>query len=290
MLFPRHQYATLARAESALDQGLASALEALRALSHDEFAAATFGVPPEFLRLRQSLPRYAEAEIQRGWTGNDGVLLLQKTALFSRMLDGFYAQHAGKPLRGARILDYGCGWGRLLRQMLYFSDPDRLFGVDPWSRSIEECRKTNVLGAIHQIDYHPQALPDAIRSIDCAIAFSIFTHLGESNVREILTCVRKVMAPGGLFVATIRPVEYWAPRRGVLGEETVARMVAQHESGEYAFIPSGAVANAGSQDYGEASVSLEGMQRLGATAGWRVVGHDWLLLDPFQLLICLQVV
>ena len=24
--------------------------------------------------------------------------------------------------------------------------------------------------------------------------------------------------------------------------------------------------------------------------GWRVVGHEWLLLDPFQLLVCLQTV
>ena len=191
-------------------------------------------------------------------------------------------------LRAIRIRWPRCGWGRLLRQMLYFSDPDRLFGVDPWHKSIEECRKSNVLGNISQFDYHPRSLPEGIASIDCTIAFSIFTHLAESNVREILDRVRKATAPGGLFVATIRPVEYWGPRRGVLGEETVARLVAQHEREDYAFIPSGAAANAGSQDYGEASVSMEGMRRLAEATGWKVVGRDWLLLDPFQLLVCLQ--
>ena len=57
--------------------------------------------------------------------------------------DGFqnFASISGRSLSGKRILGFGCGYGRILRSMLYFSDPADLYGCDPWDRSIDLCKQ-----------------------------------------------------------------------------------------------------------------------------------------------------
>ena len=286
---PTHLYPLLASAEARLaGEGLPGALAELRKLTIDEFATVLYRVPAEFPALRGALPIYPAPEIQIAWTGNSDSLLLQKSALFARLADQLSRDHRNALLAGARILDYGCGWGRLLRQMMYFSDPDRLFGVDPWEKSLEQCASLRVPGTIFQVGYRPTTLPSEVSGIDLCYAFSVFTHIGEANSVEVLTCMRAAMAPGGLLVCTIRPVEYWRNRVPVLGEDACAKMMALHRSGGFAFIPSGKIANAGSADYGEASCSIETFATLAAGAGWRLVASEWLLIDPYQQIVCLQ--
>lgn len=288
-IVPMHRYSVLAAAEARLaGEGLPGALAELRKLTVDEFATVLYRVPAEFSALRSALPVYPAPEIQMAWTGNSDNLLVQKSALFSRLVDQLSRDHRGARLTGARILDYGCGWGRLLRQMMYFSDPDRLFGVDPWEKSLEQCDSLRVPGTILQVDYRPTTLPSAVSDIDLCYAFSVFTHIGQANSVEVLKYMRSAMAPGGLLVCTIRPVEYWRNRVPVLGEDTCSEMMARHRSGGFSFIPSGKIANAGSADYGEASCSIDTFATLAAGAGWRFVASEWLLIDPYQQIVCLQ--
>lgn len=271
-----------------VEHGLRSALTVLRALNPDEFASLLYSVPGQFPKLRAALPIYPSPDVQKAWAGNSDTRLLQQTAQFSRIIDQLSHVHRGRGLSGARILDYGCGWGRILRQMLYFTDPDDLFGVDPWHKSIEQCETNRVPGRIFNVHYRPVALPVEVSNIDFSFAFSIFTHLGEENVREVLRCVRAVTAPKGLFVATIRPIEYWQIRRPVLGNERCDELMRVHREGGYAFLPSGEMKNAGSADYGEASCSLEAFETLAREAGWSVSDAEWLLIDPYQQIVCLQ--
>lgn len=287
-LVPMRCLPLIAEADAAAATGgIEAALAVLRRLSTDEFATVLYEVPRGFPALAAALPAYPSADIQRAWAGNADSLLLQKTALFSRLAEAAYLRHTGAPLAGRRILDYGCGWGRMMRQMLYFTDPAGLTGVDPWTKSLEVCRETRVVGELVQIPYRPTSLPEAVHDIDFAVAFSVFTHIGEANAQEILSAVRGVMAPGGVFILTVRPVEYWRNRVGVIGEETVAAMTAEHDAGRWAFVPSGAVANAGSAEYGESSAPLPVLARLAETAGWRLAGTEWLLIDPMQVLVVL---
>jgi hypothetical protein len=289
MIVPHRLLPLLKEAEdAAATGGIVAALPVLRQMTKDEFATVLGGVSAEFAALRATLPIYPSPEIQRAWTGNTDTLLLQKTALFSHVCERFSARLRGRPLADARILDYGCGWGRLTRQMLYFSDPASLFGVDPWHKSLEQCETLRVPGTILQIDYRPQSLPEDVRDIHLSFAFSVMTHIGESNTEEILRAVRQSTAPNGLFVFTIRPREYWAPRTSVLGEAGVAEMLHDHDEKGVAFLPSGETRNAGSADYGESSFTVEAIAALAAETGWRFAGTEWLLIDPYQLIVCLQ--
>lgn len=195
------------------------------------------------------------------------------------------ARRAARPAKV--ICDSPGGWGRVIRQMLYFSDPGSLIGADPWHKSLEQCEMLRVPGTFVQIDYRPQALPDPIKGIDLTFAFSVMTHLGERNATEILRAVHGATAKKGLFIFTIRPREYWTLRTGVLGEETVAEMLRQHDENGVAFSPSSEARNAGSSDFGEASFTVEKIAALAAETGWHFGGTEWLLIDPYQLIICL---
>ncbi|RFU11487.1 class I SAM-dependent methyltransferase [Rhodobacteraceae bacterium W635] len=287
-MLPQRLHPILNEAETAAaNGGLEAALPVLRRLTQDEFAVVLARVSNDFPVLRDVLPVYPSAEIQRAWAGNSDFKLLQQTVMFSHVCERFYTRHRGQAPKGARILDYGCGWGRLIRQMLYFSDPDALFGADPWQKSLEHCKTLRVPGTVVQIDYRPQALPHPIEDIDLGFAFSVMTHIGERNTAEILRAVRAATAPGGLFVFTIRPREYWAARAEVLGNEKVTEMLRQHDEEGVAFLPSGASQNAGSSEYGESSFVVEKVKDLAVDAGWHFSGTEWLLIDPYQLIVCL---
>jgi 2-polyprenyl-3-methyl-5-hydroxy-6-metoxy-1,4-benzoquinol methylase len=289
MLVPHRLYPILNEAAAAAtSDGLVGALTVLRRLTKDEFAVVLAGVSDSFPALRSVLPIYPAADIQRAWTGNSDALLLQQTALFSHVCDRFFTRYCGRSPENARILDYGCGWGRLTRQMLYFSNPDHVYGADPWHKSLEQCETLRVPGQLVQIDYRPKTLPAPISDIDLSIAFSVMTHVGERNTAEILSAVRRVMAPGGLFVFTIRPREYWSAQTAVLGEETVAEMLRRHDTDGVAFLPSGEAKNAGSEDYGKSSFTVDKIAALAEETGWTLGSTEWLLIDPYQLIVCLR--
>lgn len=270
----------LEEAEAAAVSGaLDAVLRKLRVLSPDEFALLLANVPGRYPGLRSILPSFPDAETQKGWTGDHGLNLLQKTALFWRVVD----HHVGAG--GKSILDYGCGWGRLTRQAYYYSDPENVYGVDPWDRSIEVCR-SHRLTNIHHIDYEPTSLPGPDGGFDLATAFSVFTHIGEATARTILTTVARATKAGGTFVITIRPVEYWANRSAALGEDLAARYAAEHRAGGYVFHPAQKL-SAQEVLYGETSADPSVYERIAVEHGWALTCIEQLLIDPQQIILFL---
>lgn len=260
-----------------------AALAALRRLGLDDFGQFVIGLPdPSFPRLSALLPAMAAEEIQTKWTGSSGVTLLRQTLAFTWIVRERFHSLAGRPAPGARILDFGCGYGRILRLMYYFSDPDRIFGVDAWDRSLDICRSDRVLGTLARSEPTPEALPVADGSIDLAYAFSVFTHLAEPTARAAFAAVRRAMAPDGVFFATVRPAEFWQFRDQAHKTGDAPRCMADHAAGGFAYVghngPEGAT-------YGDASISFDWLRRL---PGWRFAGYERSLLDPYQVVAALR--
>jgi SAM-dependent methyltransferase len=102
-----------------------------------------------------------------------------------------------------RILEWGCGPGRVLRHL------DRIPGFDHVERtgtdynadSIAWCRK-----ALHGIRFEPNSLepplPLDAESFDCVYAISIFTHLSERNHHAWMHELLRVLRPGGVLIFT----------------------------------------------------------------------------------------
>ena len=112
-------------------------LASLRKLSLDDFGLLLLSMPnPDYPNLSKVLPRMASDEVQQNWTGACGQPLLQQSLDFVRSVRTEFTGAKGKPLEDAKILDYGCGYGRLLRLMMRFASVDNLVGCDPWDESI----------------------------------------------------------------------------------------------------------------------------------------------------------
>ena len=80
---------------------------------------------------------------------------------------------------GKRILDFGCGAGRVLRHFMQRPEPLELWGCDVHAPSIEWIQE-NLSPPIHAFandTLPPLALDDG--SIDLVYALSVFTHLAE---------------------------------------------------------------------------------------------------------------
>ena len=104
-----------------------------------------------------------------------------------------------------RILDWGCGCGRVAR---YF---DREFhGVDIDADNIEWCRRNLPFGAFSVIPLHPNPAEPA-EKFSLIIGISVFTHLSEDVMLEWLAWLHRALDPDlGLAMVSIHSEFWWA--------------------------------------------------------------------------------
>jgi 2-polyprenyl-3-methyl-5-hydroxy-6-metoxy-1,4-benzoquinol methylase len=229
------------------------------------------------------LPAMPPEEVQKAWTGSAGVPLLEQSMGFIEVMAAGYARIAGRPLRGATVLDYGCGWGRLMRLMYAHIPPSRLYGCDPWSDSIELCRSHGVRGHLALSDYLPKSLPFGDTQFDLIYAYSVFTHLSERTCNTVLAALRQRIKPNGLLCITVRPGAYW---RAHSSDEAVrAAMSTSHRYKGFAFVAHDRAAIDGEITYGDTSISLDYMRT--HWVEWEIV-ETGVISDEYQLVIFLR--
>jgi SAM-dependent methyltransferase len=118
------------------------------------------------------------------------------------------------------VVDFGSGCGRLARRMMLQRDqPKQYLGIEihkgmvEWSQTNLTPAATNFkfvrhnafnLGLNPEGLVHPQALPIACPSetASLVIAWSVFTHLLESQVHDYLSEMRRILRDGGLLLST----------------------------------------------------------------------------------------
>lgn len=113
--------------------------------------------------------------------------------IFVRMLD-----HAHVDLRGARILEVGCGNGFGLTLLARRFTPRRLVGIDLMAEQLAYARDLAPRSAELAIgDVTALAHPDA--SFDAVFVFGILHHV--PTWRDGLREIARVLAPGGVVLA-----------------------------------------------------------------------------------------
>lgn len=258
--------------------GSAPPCVALGGLPLEIFAALTLGVPDSMPFIQRRLPSMTPDQVQRDWTGNSGWPLMAQSMDFIRSLVQMRAELPGPPIGKCRILDFGCGWGRLLRLLLKFAPEENLFGIDPWDRSIALCREHGLRCGLAQSDFLPRSLP-VPGPFDIVVAYSVFTHLSPKATKLALSTLRSSMASTGFLCLTVRPMDYWQSHSLEIRRE----MEQAHQTTGVAFLPHKRAPIEGEITYGDTSMTLEALQRL--APGWRISKTFLSLLDPLQRVV-----
>lgn len=148
--------------------------------------------------------------IPPGWltqtvvNNSDALAFAKSGEHVGRFFADLFVQHAG----GAeRLLDFGCGCGRLARvlpRMLGCS----VSGCDLQTAAVEWCRR-NLEGDFRQgVEWPPMEWPDG--AFDSLTAVSVLTHLDEDHQFKWLEEWRRLVAPGGVLLVTFRSDRYIA--------------------------------------------------------------------------------
>ena len=143
------------------------------------------------------LPGFPPAETQALFVGFSGADALRPAFHLYKMV----AARLGGRLGSANILDFGAGWGRVIRMFLRETAPERLFSVDVDPEILEVCRQTGVPGTLTQVD-PLGVLPFPDGYFGACYSFSVFSHLAEAHALRWLQELIRVTEPGGSIVFT----------------------------------------------------------------------------------------
>lgn len=260
------------------------ALHALRRLSLDEFGQVLGALPKDkWPNLTKLLPAMSPESVQKEWTGSAGDTLLRQSTSFMNFVVSTFTEVTGHPIRGKNVLDFGCGWGRLLRLLSFFNDPEFNHGCDAWPVSLGHCQSANidrVAGTIKKSDEVPTELPFGDTKFDLVYAFSIFTHLSQSCATACMAAIRKSITPEGVAIISVRPLEFWDFHQR-LPADVRQDLHAAHLAGDVAFYPAG-----NSKNYGDTSIPLNLLPTL--FPGWEIVRSGTTMIDPYQVFVVLR--
>jgi SAM-dependent methyltransferase len=101
-----------------------------------------------------------------------------------------------------RMLDWGCGSGRLSRLFLASRPGPEVFGCDIDAESVEWSRQNLAGGQFSHTGFLPP-LPYPDGFFPLAIAYSVFTHLKRETQLAWLEEMRRIIAPGGILLASV---------------------------------------------------------------------------------------
>jgi SAM-dependent methyltransferase len=144
-----------------------------------------------------------------------------------------------------RWLDFGCGYGRVIRFLIERVPPERIFASDVIKEGVDFCKAEFGVNPVHsQSDLSLLRLG----SFDFIYAISVITHLDERNSNSFLDLIGESLTPGGIALFTTHG-RWSLENPGLYGGEyeerqaDIARSVRQRG---FAFLPYPFV----SEDYG----------------------------------------
>jgi SAM-dependent methyltransferase len=149
-------------------------------------------------QLPESLPFPPEAlRVRVGASPSIGVFRQMGQSLAHTIV-----QLAG-PLEDKRVLDFGCGCGRVLRYLARAHPSATYVGVDVDAEAISWCRRELHELADWELCSEWPPVPAATGSFDLIYAISVFTHLPENMQLAWLHELARALANDGLLIVSV---------------------------------------------------------------------------------------
>jgi len=146
------------------------------------------------------LPK-APPELMQRVANHSNIEMFQSTGLqaYGEFLDAM-TRHGGSTVR--RLLDWGCGVGRITAFFLRYAGIPEVYGCDIDRESVRWCSDHLPAGLFTTIDPYPPT-PYRESMFDALVGYSVFTHLAEDVQLQWLQELRRILAPRGLALLSI---------------------------------------------------------------------------------------
>jgi SAM-dependent methyltransferase len=184
--------------------------------------------------------------------------------------------------QSSRVLDFGCGWGRLYRVMLRWCSPRNMTGVDIDEKCIRMCRDAMPYARFVKTDVEPP-LPFMTASFDIVYAYSVFSHLAQNASYRTLFELARVLKPGGLIAfTTLKRAHLDAWQAQVNGDSPYCRAhlaragfdytkwQERADRGEFLYVPTGGGDMRDDSFYGEAVITRHHLEIVAKGLGFGV--------------------
>jgi SAM-dependent methyltransferase len=262
------------------------ALKTLRQLGLDAWGELLWNMPDhKYPGLSSILPKMSSESVQNAWTGTHGRSLLDATIPFVRYVLSV-SNWRPNQISNFKVLDYGCGYGRISRLMMKYVEIDQIFGADPWDQSISLVHEAGFGENFKLTDYVPRKLPFDENSFDLIWAFSVFTHLSPIVAEKSLDTLSKYLSDDGVLVITLRPFEYWDLRSDI-PSKTLKELRDSHYSSGSSFFPHNRSEVEGfGVTYGDTTISLEALGKLAPQ--FEILDIERCAVDPHQVYVTLK--
>lgn len=199
-------------------------------LDDDEFIARVLRSVKRRVVAGVVYPAFPKAELQEMFVGVSGVAALEEAIAFYRAVKASL-RRLNAPLRSdSRVLDFGVGWGRLIRFFAHDVAPEGLFGVDPLESILEVARRCELPANLWRIDPMPP-LDIESGTFDLIYAYSVFSHLNATAMDAWVSEFARALRPGGVAIVTTRSRRFIGfcanLRAGAPGPESYAGKLAR---------------------------------------------------------------
>ena len=217
--------------------------------------------------LQEILPGMPDQAFQARFTGRHGDATLRDGFLKYRLFKQIVEANLGPLAERAAVLDFGCGWGRIIRFFLKDLDSAKIWGIDCQAEAVDVCTQTNRWGSFRVVKPMP---PTGFRpnTFDVVYCYSVFSHLSEDAHQRWLDEFARILRPRGLFIATTRQrgfMKYCAKLRQQQDQPAHARGAAaafldtacwldRYDRGEFCHDPPHGAAGPVGPIYGETSI------------------------------------
>lgn len=166
------------------------------------------------------MPSFPPEAVQSRTHGNANEVAVQDAFRFYREIKR-YADACQRPLEPSRtLLDFGTGWGRVVRLFMKDLRGSDLYGCDPDSGRIVAARQHNPYVNFIQSRLSPP-LPLRYQAFDYITSYSVFSHLNEFASKEWISELARMLKPRGMMCVTTQGSAFldWC-------EQLVARVAA----------------------------------------------------------------